>query len=181
MIDLNVLISVLAIEACAILPLVLVFAIVGGSSSKEKELRAALAMAHSKIDELEKKLLEYEQLNRELQRKLKSLEQEYSKKLEDEVSKVREEYEKQLKEAQRISKVALTIVEALKANVLRLVDAKGMCKSIIVQPGQILCKVDDRTMKVLYPESRDVGEEIIVQDYEERPREARKAGKQDEE
>ncbi len=159
----DLLFAVLTLEAIALLPIL--SAHVLAPSRKERELKAALAQALTKNEELERKVRELEDLNRAAQKQLKEREEFWKKKLEEEVGKVREEYDSKLREAVKVSKTAMTLLEALKAGAVKI-DAKGKCSSIIVEPTQILCKETERTLKVIWPEERAAGEEEVIVEVE---------------
>jgi len=132
------------------------------SSGREKHLRAALAAYQERVEQLQRKLEEAEEEARKLRKALEERDRLCEKRIEEEVERTRREFEKRLEEAQRVSRVAQTIVEALRKGVLRLVDSRGACRSIIVEPGQVLCRLDEKTLRVIYPEERGAEEEVVV-------------------
>ncbi len=156
----NLLFAVLTLEAIVLLPILSAFVL--APSRKEKELRTALAQALTKNEELEKKVRELEDLNRGLQKQLKEREEEFRRKLEEELNRAKEECDRKLREAIKVSKTAMTLLEAIKAGAVKLADRKGECVSIILEPNQVLCKERGRVLKVIWPEERAAGEEEVI-------------------
>jgi len=147
----NLLFTVLVLEAVALLPIL--SAHVLAPSRRERELKAALAQALTKNEELEKRVRELEDLNKGLQKQLKEREEFWKAKLEEEVAKAKEE-------AQRLSRVADTLLKALRDKILVLKDANNECASIVVLPDKVLCKRNGKVFTI-WPEKSEAGEEVI--------------------
>ena len=147
--ELSQVLTIVTLEAAAILPILIFIEV----RSRDRDLRTALAKAMVREEELAKRLAEVESLNRELQKQLKDREEFWKSRLEEEVAKAR-------KEALRLSKVADTLIKALKDGVVFLKDRDGKCSSVVVLPGKVLCREGGKAY-VIWPERSEPGEEVI--------------------
>lgn len=160
----DLLFAVLTLEAIVLLPILSATVLAPGR--KERELKAALAQALTRNEELERKVRELEDLNRGLQKQIKEREEEMERRLQKEVSKIKEECDRRLREATKVSKTALTLLNAVMAGAVKVIDKRNECVSVILEPTQILCKERGRTLKVLWPEERVAGEEEVYVEAE---------------
>ena len=115
-----------------------------------ERLRARIGELLAEKEALEKKLLAAEEELARARSQCEREKQELRRQMEERLEAMRREYEERLREAMDENKAALALYEAVKAGVVR-VQADG-CREVLVQlDGQVLCRVSETELRVLWP------------------------------